>query len=110
MPGFPLRCLAARYPGAMARSRATRSSVAGWVLNRLAMPPPDKGFMIIICAGLAVVVPAVRVSARAAQALGSAARRVDDDDAGPSPAARHARALVSDDVRQAGRALDVEPG
>jgi two-component system NtrC family sensor kinase len=29
---------------------STRSSVAGWVLNRPRRPPPDSGFMIIICA------------------------------------------------------------
>jgi len=30
--------------------RAMRSSVDGCVENRFAMPPPDSGFMIIICA------------------------------------------------------------
>ena len=33
---------------AIARKRATRSSVAGCVLNRLAIPPPDNGFMILL--------------------------------------------------------------
>ena len=33
---------------AIARKRATRSSVAGCVLNKLAMPPPDNGFMILL--------------------------------------------------------------
>ena len=36
--------------GRIDRSRATRSSVAGWVANSPAMPRPDSGFMIIIWA------------------------------------------------------------
>ncbi len=35
---------------AMSISRAIRSSVAGCVENRFCSPPPDSGFMIIICA------------------------------------------------------------
>ena len=35
---------------AIARRRLMRSSVAGWVLNRPRRPPPESGFMIIICA------------------------------------------------------------
>ena len=35
---------------AISISLAIRSSVDGWVENRLAMPPPASGFMIIICA------------------------------------------------------------
>ena len=37
-------------PGAIAINRATRSSVDGWVENMPRRPPPDSGFMIIICA------------------------------------------------------------
>ena len=35
---------------AIASSRSTRSSVVGWVENRLFRPPPCSGLMIIICA------------------------------------------------------------
>ena len=56
-----LAFLHARSPGQLHRyskrpvraisiKRAMRSSVAGCVENRFAMPPPDSGFMIIICA------------------------------------------------------------
>lgn len=35
---------------AIAIRRSMRSSVDGWVLNNPLRPPPDSGFMIIICA------------------------------------------------------------
>ena len=35
---------------ASAIRRAMRSSTGGWVENRFAMPPPDSGLTIIICA------------------------------------------------------------
>ena len=38
-----IRCAADQYP-AMCSSRSIRSSIGGWVENKFAMPPPEKGF------------------------------------------------------------------
>ena len=44
-----LQCLM-DHPRAIASKRAMRSAVFGCVENRVSMPPPASGFMIIICA------------------------------------------------------------